>query len=83
MCGYLHLQELEINKELDAQMVRDLHFGGGDGNDDRSNKTKKDVMEELIAKSKYYKVQCPGRSYAFRRFIGCIVDELQHPSPTT
>jgi hypothetical protein len=42
-------------KHLDAQMVRDMHFGGGDG-DGRENKTKKEAMEELIAKSKYYKV---------------------------
>eukprot|EP00242_Pyramimonas_sp_CCMP2087_P018172 CAMPEP_0198224506 /NCGR_PEP_ID=MMETSP1445-20131203/97216_1 /TAXON_ID=36898 /ORGANISM="Pyramimonas sp., Strain CCMP2087" /LENGTH=431 /DNA_ID=CAMNT_0043903709 /DNA_START=127 /DNA_END=1419 /DNA_ORIENTATION=+ len=51
-----HSDEDEGNegKHLDAQMVRDMHFGGGDG-DGRENKTKKEAMEELIAKSKYYK----------------------------
>ena len=44
-----------MNKELDAQMVRELHFGGGE-DDGKEQKSKKEVMEELIAKSKYFKV---------------------------
>eukprot|EP00271_Cylindrocystis_brebissonii_P001708 TRINITY_DN1198_c4_g1_i1.p1 TRINITY_DN1198_c4_g1~~TRINITY_DN1198_c4_g1_i1.p1 ORF type:complete len:1029 (+),score=344.93 TRINITY_DN1198_c4_g1_i1:40-3126(+) len=56
---------------LDAEMVRDFHFGGGfeprfrrDGGeeggapgDDEAPKTKKEAMEELIAKSKFFKAQ--------------------------
>ena len=49
-------QELDVNKELDAQMVRELHFGGGEDHHGVEHKSKKEVMEELIAKSKYYKV---------------------------
>eukprot|EP00976_Prorocentrum_cordatum_P090625 1188197-Prorocentrum_minimum.AAC.2 len=48
-------QELDVNKELDAQMVRELHFGGGEDHHGVEHKSKKEVMEELIAKSKYYK----------------------------
>eukprot|EP00959_Pyramimonas_sp_CCMP1952_P405452 8497677-Pyramimonas_sp.AAC.1 len=48
-------EELDVNKELDAQMVRELHFGGGEDHHGVEHKSKKEVMEELIAKSKYYK----------------------------
>eukprot|EP00898_Chlorokybus_atmophyticus_P003514 jgi/Chlat1/4163/Chrsp27S04265 len=41
----------ELANQLDADMVRDFHFGGG------FKKTKKEVMEELIAKSKYFKAE--------------------------
>lgn len=55
--------------ELDAAMVRDFHFGGPqfdekkkmgnneDGEEEQRPKTKKEAMEELIAKSKYFKAQ--------------------------
>ncbi|KAL2609472.1 hypothetical protein R1flu_028045 [Riccia fluitans] len=47
---------------LSKEEVMNLHFGGGkDGGNDRLDgqkpKTKKEIMEELIAKSKYYKAQ--------------------------
>jgi nucleolar protein 14 len=53
--------------EIDEATVNAVHFGGGfepkirkegeDGEDgDERTKTKKEVMEELIAKSKYYRV---------------------------
>jgi nucleolar protein 14 len=47
------------NGELDSRTVNMLNFGGGedglaDGDPDK-HKTKKEVMAELIAKSKYYK----------------------------
>ncbi|KAL3699158.1 hypothetical protein R1sor_017180 [Riccia sorocarpa] len=47
---------------LSKEEVMKLHFGGGkengnDGSDSQKPKSKKEVMEELIAKSKYYKAQ--------------------------
>lgn len=36
-------------------MVLNMNFGGGDY-DERTNKTRKEVFEEIIAKSKAYKV---------------------------
>ena len=47
---------------LDDEITRNFHFGGGDVNGDNEDdperrKSKKDVMEELIAKSKFYKAE--------------------------
>lgn len=44
--------------ELDAALVEAANFGGGDGEGDeasRRHRTHKEIMEEVIAKSKYYK----------------------------
>lgn len=53
--------------EIDEQIVDEYHFGGlmrkkEDGQEGRP-KTKKEVMEEIIAKSKFYKVPCAMMSY--------------------
>lgn len=58
----------DANGQLDDQLTRDLHFGGGfepskrtrdlgdqDGDAEPMRKTKKEVMEEIIAKSKMHK----------------------------
>ena len=55
------------DENLDKEMTRSLHFGGGDfeptferGEDDAAperRKSKKDVMDELIAKSKFHKAE--------------------------
>ncbi|KAG0589628.1 hypothetical protein KC19_1G034800 [Ceratodon purpureus] len=50
---------------LNADIVRDLHFGGGfvgkkggeDGDEEGKKRSKKEIMEEVIAKSKYFKAQ--------------------------
>lgn len=58
----------DANGQLDDQLTRDLHFGGGfepskrsrdlgdqDGDAEPIRKSKKEVMEEIIAKSKMHK----------------------------
>lgn len=59
--------EDDDDENLDKEMTRSLHFGGGDfeptlkrGDDDAAperRKSKKDVMDELIAKSKFHKAE--------------------------
>lgn len=62
--------------EIDEETVNAAHFGGfepkrkTDGEEDGEErvKTKKEVMEELIAKSKYYRV-CVARCKGFFFFF--------------
>ena len=59
--------EDDDDENLDKEMTRSLHFGGGDfeptlkrGDDNAAperRKSKKDVMDELIAKSKFHKAE--------------------------
>jgi nucleolar protein 14 len=65
--------EDEDDGKIDKEIVRDLHFGGFQPvtrktqNSEQTTeseqqpqrpKTKKEIMEEIIAKSKYFKVPC-------------------------
>eukprot|EP00250_Pteridium_aquilinum_P014439 c21988_g1_i1 orf=84-2915(+) len=54
------------DEELEEELVRDFHFGGdsanehvraGDDQNEKKPKSKKEIMEEIIAKSKLYKAQ--------------------------
>lgn len=54
----------EDDKELDEELVREFHFGGESANghvhgdqNEKKPKSKKEIMEEIIAKSKFYKAQ--------------------------
>lgn len=62
----ISVEDDDDRQELDDEMVRELHFGGdsalgndrthGDDNEQKP-KSKKEIMEEIIAKSKLYKMQ--------------------------
>ncbi|KAH7291504.1 hypothetical protein KP509_29G019800 [Ceratopteris richardii] len=59
------LDEREEDEKLDAELVKNFHFGGDSTNksvgtgdvDEKKPKSKKEIMEEIIAKSKFYKAQ--------------------------
>ena len=53
---FKHRVEVDDDDEqLDDEVVRNFHFGGGDGDKAGSGKSKQEVMAEIIAKSKTFK----------------------------
>jgi hypothetical protein len=61
VCACALLTRATCAGHLDAEVVSSLHFGGGeeDRQDeaDGKKKTKREIMSELIAKSKFFKVR--------------------------
>jgi hypothetical protein len=78
-CAFQDELDDKAARELDAMQTRELHFGGGEAEagDDRPQKSKKEAMEELIAKSKYYKAR--GRGFWPLDPIGWRLVLLQRP----
>lgn len=71
---------------MDEQLVQRLHFGGGGGDDDGTpaedrKRTKREVMDEIVAKSKQYRAQKRQDNAAHFELVQQLDEQLKDITP--